>query len=301
MRAVAIFGPGFSAGHIKPFRNNCDMEWLSSLPARSGEADAILIFGGDGTIHRHLSQLVQLQLPVLIVPCGSGNDFARALGLRGMRDSLECWRDFLATGNNIKVIDLGIIKPLPQPDAGEAPAPHGHYFCTVAGMGLSSEVTRRANRLPRWLRANGGYALCLLPALLKFAAVQATIAAWSAEGPTRHPRTERAFLAAFANTPAYGGGMKIAPRARLDDGNLDVCVIGEASKFKLCCLFPTVYFGRHLNVAEVEYFSAEGLEIETERPLDIYADGEFVCRTPVDVSIARAALPVIVPPRFFPS
>jgi diacylglycerol kinase family enzyme len=82
----------------------------------------------------------------------------------------------------------------------------------------------------------------------------------------------------------------------MDDGQLDVCVIGGVNPFKLACLFPTVYFGRHLRVREVEYFQAARLRLETGRPLDVYADGEFVCRTPVEVSVNSGALRVIVPP-----
>ena len=100
-------------------------------------------------------------------------------------------------------------------------------------------------------------------------------------------------LAAFANTPTYGGGMKIAPTAKMDDGLLDVCVVGGISPFKLFCMFPTVYFGRHLQIREVEYFQASRLRIETETPLDVYADGEYVCRTPAEVGVARAALRVV--------
>ena len=64
------------------------------MPASGEQADVILLFGGDGTVHRHLGQLVRLGLPVLVVPAGSGNDFARALGLRRVRDSLAAWRKF---------------------------------------------------------------------------------------------------------------------------------------------------------------------------------------------------------------
>jgi diacylglycerol kinase family enzyme len=103
-------------------------------------------------------------------------------------------------------------------------------------------------------------------------------------------------LAAFANTPTYGGGMKIAPHAVIDDGLLDACVIGGMDPFKLFCLFPTVYFGRHLNIREVKYFRANRLRVETEFPLDVYADGEYVCRAPVEVRVAPKALRVIVNP-----
>ena len=88
--------------------------------------------------------------------------------------------------------------------------------------------------------------------------------------------------------------MKIAPQAQLDDGLLDVCVIHQMNKLKLFCLFPTVYLGRHLSVPEVEYFQTERLELETEAPQDVYADGEYVCRTPIEVSVARGVLRVIV-------
>ena len=102
-------------------------------------------------------------------------------------------------------------------------------------------------------------------------------------------------VAAFANAPSYGGGMKIAPQAELDDGKLEICVISDIDKFKLFCLFPTVYFGRHLSIPQVEYFQTERLRLETERPLDVYADGEYVCRTPIEVSVARGALRALVP------
>jgi len=109
-------------------------------------------------------------------------------------------------------------------------------------------------------------------------------------------RTDRhTILAAFANTSTYGGGMKIAPRARMDDGQLDVCVIGGLDPFKLFCMFPTVYSGRHLNIRGVEYFQQSRLRVETETPLDVYADGEFVCRTPVEVSVQPRALKVLTP------
>ena len=89
--------------------------------------------------------------------------------------------------------------------------------------------------------------------------------------------------------------MKIAPRARFDDGVLDICAIHNMNKLKLFCLFSTIYFGLHLNIPQVEYFQTERLRLETEKPLDVYADGEYVCRTPMEVSVARGALRVITP------
>jgi diacylglycerol kinase (ATP) len=100
-------------------------------------------------------------------------------------------------------------------------------------------------------------------------------------------------LAAFANTSTYGGGMKIAPHAQMDDGHLDVCVIGGINPFKLACRFPTVYFGRHLRLREVDYFQATRLRVETEAPLEIYADGEYVCRTPAEIGVHGGALKML--------
>lgn len=268
------------------------------MPASGDEVDVILLFGGDGTVHRHLGQLVRLGLPVLVVPAGSGNDFARALGLRGVRGSLGAWEKFSGGAANVRAIDLGIIAAA---DSGGAPAPHEQatrYFCCVAGVGIDGAVSAQANRLPRWLRGNGGYFLIMLPTMLSFAPFPMKIltagedaqpGAWVSRSD--HPT----ILAAFANTPVYGGGMKIAPQAKMDDGLLDVCVVGAVDPFKLFCMFPTVYSGRHLKIKEVEYFQTPGVRVETEHPLDVYADGEFVCRTPVEVGVQRAALQVVVP------
>jgi diacylglycerol kinase (ATP) len=283
MRAVAILGPNASEKSLQSFQRNSNATWHIGLPARPNDCDAILIFGGDGTVHRHLSELVRLQLPVLVVPCGSGNDFARALGVRGTRDALEAWKNFTSNGSNTRTIDLGVITDLSEPS-------REHYFCCVGGVGLDAEVARRADQLPRWLLAHGGYALSLLPTMFQFAPVSMKV---SHDGNLAQAKPT--ILAAFANAPTYGGGMKIAPRAQLDDGQLDLCVISNINPLKLLCLFPTIYFGKHLRRPEVEYLQTDRLRIETEQPIDVYADGEYVCKTPVDVSVAPKALRVITP------
>ncbi|MGC1449944.1 MAG: diacylglycerol kinase family protein [Candidatus Sulfotelmatobacter sp.] len=298
MRAAAILGLGCSPKKLKPFQSNKSIDWLVGMPGLDDQADVILLFGGDGTMHRHLGQLVRLGLPVLVVPAGSGNDFARALGLRRVRDSLAAWEKFCGGANNLRATDLGLIAPLES--AGVAPhstAPlTSRYFCCVAGVGLDGAVSQRANRLPRWLRGHGGYVLSLAPTIFTFAPLPMRVltpaednAAWSARSD------QLTILAAFANTPVYGGGMKVAPRAKMDDGLLDVCIVGSVGPFKLFCMFPTVYFGRHLSIREVQYFHAGRVRVETEHPLDVYADGEFVCRTPIEVGVQRAALKLVTP------
>lgn len=310
MRAAAILGLGCSPKNLKPFQTDTSVEWRLGMPAAGDDADVVLIFGGDGTIHRHLSQLVKLALPVLVVPAGSGNDFARALGLRSMKDSLAAWKKFCGGAGNARAIDLGRIttgqntsESSVNSDGSNAGLKWGTqvavpqtYFCCVAGVGLDSEVTRRANQWPRWLRGNGGYVLSLLPAIFRFAPLPMKI--FTSTEDNHENWTVRSdqptILAAFANAPMYGGGMKIAPRAKMDDGLLDVCVVSAVDPFKLFCMFPTVYYGRHLNLREVEYFKTMRARVETESPLDVYADGEYVCHTPVEFGVQRAALRVVI-------
>jgi diacylglycerol kinase (ATP) len=296
MRAAAVFGPGSSEKDLRPFRKICCVaEWITGLPGSRSEADVVLILGGDGTVHRHLGRLVELQIPLLVVPRGSGNDFARALNLDRQREALKAWRDFSRGGGNVQSIDLGMITPVSGTHDPSATQPVGRYFCCVAGVGLDSEAARRGNRLPRWLRRHGGYALSALGALLQFTTFSAKIFTagnhqeWILrnEGPV--------ILVSFANATSYGSGMKIAPRAQLTDGKIDICLITEMDKLKLFCLFPTVYFGRHLDLPEVEYFQSERLRVETEKPLEMYADGEYVCQTPVEIEVKAAVLRVIVP------
>jgi diacylglycerol kinase (ATP) len=290
MRAAVIFGLGTSPADLKPFQSGSRAEWLLGLPASSSgnDADAILIFGGDGTVHRHLPALVRLQLPVLVVPAGSGNDFARALNLRSVRDSLRVWHCFESGKIQGRAIDLGVI-------ASSAAPERTHYFCCVAGCGLDSAAARRANRMPRWLRGHGGYALALLPLLLKLPAYSMRLT--QVNGKDHSDAEKLTLLAAFANTQFYGDGMCIAPESDFADGKLDVCRINALNPFKLFCMFPTVYFGRHLLLPEVEYSRAERVRVQTETPLEIYADGEFVCETPAEISVATGALKVIYSPR----
>jgi len=286
MRAAAIFGLGTSPGDLKQFQTGSSTKWLEGLPSSPSDADAVLIFGGDGTIHRHLGALVRLRLPVLVVPAGSGNDFARALHLRSVAASLGAWQKFEAGRLEPRAIDLGLITPANSPEKH-------HYFCCVAGCGLDSAVARLANQMPRWLRARGGYAMGLVPTILRFTPFPLRIT--TQNGGASQSSEVLTTLATFANTPFYGGGMRIAPRAEMNDGMLDVCLIREVNKWKLLSLFPTVYFGRHLNLRESAYSKAESVQLETETPCDIYADGEYVCATPAEIRVVPHALQVIAP------
>jgi diacylglycerol kinase (ATP) len=285
MQVSAILGPGNVARALAAFQREVNAHWTSLIE----QADAILLFGGDGTIHRHLSSLVDLDVPVLIVPCGSGNDFARAVGIRTVQDAIFAWRKFSAGAGNLESVDLGVIHNRAAEASDITPSPR--YFCCVAGVGFDAAVTRRVNALPRWIRAHGGYGLAAPPEFLRLRPFPMKI---SPDG-SRPGVFEPTILAAVANSPTFGGGMKIAPHAKMDDSKLDLCIVRAMDKLSLLCLFPTVYFGRHLKSAKVEYLQAPSATIETEVPCDIFADGEFTGRTPVDFGVASKALQVIIP------
>jgi diacylglycerol kinase (ATP) len=241
--------------------------------------DAALIFGGDGTVHRHLPRLYAEKIPALVVPKGSGNDFAGSLGIRNEKAALDAWKQFCAGRKNVREIDLGVIRAQGQEI----------LFCCVAGAGLDSEANARANRMARWLRSSGGYLLAVVRALISFRPLQIEVTT------EQHKAMQRAFLVAVGNAHRYGHGIKIVPRAELDDGLLDICMVGPIGKWKIFLCLPIIYFGGHTRLKEVEYFRARTVCIESTRPLELYADGEFACRTPVEISLRPKSLAVIVP------
>lgn len=294
MRAVAILGPNATIEDVRRFwTDNAQPEPVSPGNPLAG-ADAALVFGGDGTVHDHLPEFIVHQVPMLPVPLGSGNDFHRALGFGTVAAALEAWRSFCRGAERSHRIDLGMISRL---DTVGAPK-FVSYFCCVAGVGLDSEANRRANAMPRWLRANGGYIAAVIGAVASFKPQRITLETLSGpSGSTGLRRiSEPAMFVAFGNAQSYGGGMRITPNARFDDGLLDVCFVRQVGKARLLRLFPTVFSGRHLGIKEVEYFETERITVQTETPLEVYADGEFICQTPVELTVAPRAIRVVLPP-----
>src|SRR5262249_4790812 len=162
--------------------------------------------GGDGTVHRHLAELYKRQIPVLVVPNGSGNDFAKTLGITNQDAALRAWKDFCdLAGKNVREIDLGIFKS----------GPEEIFFCCVAGVGMDSEAGARANRMPRWLRGSVGYVVAAVQALAAFAPADFVVSS------TERTIRDAGFLVAVGNAHRYGNGLKIVPRAALNDGLLD--------------------------------------------------------------------------------
>jgi diacylglycerol kinase (ATP) len=291
IQAAALFHPDVALGHLDSFV----AEGAPIAPAtdlrEEINSNAVLIFGGDGTIHRHLQPLIERKIPLLPVPVGSGNDFAAALGIRSVQDALTAWRAFCSGANNVREIDAGLIR-------AERPLENGAamletYFCNIAGLGLDSEANRLANGMPRWLRSRGGYILGALQAIASFGGALVTI---TAVGEATPKISEPGMLVAIANSSSYGSGMCIAPRAQLADGLFDVCFVRRTGRARLLRCFPSVFRGEHLAMPEVEYFQAASLAITAEPPLQLYADGEFICQTPLTISVLPRALRVIVTP-----
>ena len=276
MNLAAIFKPGVPESRLAPFREGVQANWSNELHPR---LDAALILGGDGTVHRHLQQLHEWQIPFLHVPIGSGNDFASSLGIKNPKAALTAWRYFLSSKHNVRSIDVGSI---------HHPLSTTYLFCNVAYFGIDSDVTRRANLLSPFWRANGGYILSLFPALLHYKAPRVKL---TLDGEVIDRR--RVFTSVAANGTRYGRGLQIAPRAEMDDGQLDLCFVRDVPRLKVATLFPSAYFGKHLGIKQVEYFRFRKMCVESEIPMDVYADGEPVCQTPVEISVIPRGLRVI--------
>ena len=133
------------------------------MPAKPNEVDAILVFGGDGTVHRHLPQLVKLRLPVLVVPHGSGNDFARALHLRSVDDALPAWRQFVSGRGSVRLVDLGVIVLLFRRTRAGLPRHTGRELdatsVALAGWDLMSRLRAAPTAFPA--PSAGAAAICL--------------------------------------------------------------------------------------------------------------------------------------------
>ena len=296
-KAVAIFGPRASPSDAQAFflpgvELRCidahDDAALDS--AFAAPLHAALIFGGDGTIHFQLPRLLLGSLPFLPVPHGSGNDFAANLGFLRPADSLVAWKAFCASRKNVRDIDLGFVT-----NASGVSVP----FCNIAGVGLDAEANALANRMPPWLRAHGGYFLAVFAAVLRFhpPLISLSVSAPVSDGSPAAPTTlsQPAWLLSMANAPSYGGGFRIAPRAQMDDGILDLCLVRATGKLRLLRLFPTLLSGRHVLLKEVSMLAGAAVHVETRPPLAIFGDGEFICYTPADATVHSRALRVIVP------
>ena len=176
----------------------------------------------------------------------------------------------------------------------ECEASRTTYFAGIAGTGLDAAVNRRAMQHPRWLRAHGGYVLALVQSLAGFRPPQVTLSL-EIDGHWQTPVREPGMLIAVGNGPRYGNGMRLTHLADLHDGLLDACFVRQLGKLRLLGLFHVVFSGRHIGMNEVAYWKATRVRIQTDPVMELFADGECICRTPVELGVQRDALRVIVP------
>ena len=166
------------------------------------------------------------------------------------------------------------------------------FFGCIAGTGLDAAINHLTLKQPRWLRAHGGYVVGLIQVLAGFRPPRITLEV-EVDGRWQARLDEPGFLLAAGNGPQYGHGMRLTHQARMDDGLLDVCFVRPLGKLRLLRLFRVVYRGGHIGMKEVEYFQAERLRIRTEPVTEIFADGEPICQTPVEIGVRQSGLRVI--------
>ncbi len=253
-----------------------DLEAAGIRAAAEGLA-RLLVAGGDGTLHHALQGLAQSGCALAILPLGSGNDLAAALGIpRDLTAAFE-----LALGGEPRAIDLGRVA--------------GRSFAGVAGVGFDSEVNQYANRIRR-LRGPLLYVWATLRTLRGFQPPAMRIE----HGEPGAPRVfeGRAMFAAVANSGRYGGGMRIAPGALLDDGLLDLVIVRAVPRLTLLRIFPRVFRGGHVGHPAVEVLRAKRVTMALDRPVTAYGDGEPLVEIgaqPVVFEVAPRALRVVAP------
>lgn len=251
---------------------------LTAQARRAAEdgVERLVVAGGDGTQHFAVRGLAGTPCALAVVPLGSGNDLAASLHVpREMEDALE-----RAVEAEIRSIDLGRV-------AGPGGPIHFAIYC---GVGFDSEVTRVANEQVRFVRGPLIYPWAVLKTLVGF--TPPTLHVTHDEGEFHR----RAMFATASNGPSFGGGMKIAPHALMDDGLFDLVLVDAVPKLRLLRIFPQVYKGHHLSRPEVTVVRTRSLHLSVDRPMVLYGDGEALVPIPeegLEISVEPGALRVV--------
>lgn len=243
--------------------------------AVSAGTDALVVVGGDGVIRLALQSLARTDIPLGIVPAGTGNDHAREYGLP-VGDP-EAAVDVIAAGHT-ESVDLGLIRSADGTST---------WFGTVAATGFDSLVSDRVNRM-RWPHGRMRYNLAILAELSRLRPLPFRLVL-DGEREIVADLT----LAAIGITRSYGGGMQICPNAEHSDGLLDITMVAAGSRLTLIRLFPTVFKGTHIDLDEVTTERARTLRIESPG-INAYADGDFVGPLPAEISAVSGAAQFIV-------
>lgn len=250
----------------------------TSAQARAAIADgvdAVLVCGGDGTVNLGVQLVAGTDVPLGIIPVGTGDDNARTLQIP-LNDVAKAV-DVIAAGH-VRTVDLGHVT---------AADGTGRWFLGVMSSGFDSLVNERANRMS-WPKGKARYLVATVAELSVFKALPYEV---EVDG-VRHDAT--AMLVAVGNGVSYGGGMKVCPSAVPDDGELSLTFLGEVSKPTFLRVFPKVFSGTHVTHPAVREFGGRSIRLDAPGQI-AYADGERVGLLPVQVEVRPGALHAFAP------
>jgi diacylglycerol kinase (ATP) len=249
--------------------------------AAAESPDLVVSAGGDGTHHYVLNGTFGSGVPLGILPLGSGNDLAKGLGI-----PLEpaAAASILLRGR-VRRIDVARVSPV----NGLVKQEQARLFCCIAGAGFDAVVNRFANDHVRYVHGSLAYAWSIVRCLKFYRPLRVDIDAGGEEF------RGNIIFATVGNNTTYGGGLKMAPRARLDDGLLDVCIVTEMSKLELLRWLPNAYRGTHLRNRRILYFQAQTVTLSSEPRLELFADGEFMQDLPAKIEVVPLGAGVVVP------
>ncbi|MEV1242212.1 diacylglycerol/lipid kinase family protein [Nonomuraea sp. NPDC050022] len=235
--------------------------------------DALVAFGGDGLVHLAVQAVAGTDVPLGIIPAGTGNDIATALGVP-RKDPIAAARTVLR--GRSRLVDAARVR------AGRA----DELFAGVVCCGFDSRVNERANGLT-WPPGMARYLLATVQELRRFRPIPFRVTFDDGE-----PIEREAMLVAVGNTSSYGAGMRVCPDARPDDGLLDVVILEAVSTAEFVRVFPSVYRGSHVSHPAVSVRRVRSVRLEAPDVV-AYADGERIGPTPVTCEIQPGALRVI--------
>ena len=236
--------------------------------AEAGETVATL--GGDGFVRPVAAALAGGPGTLAILPGGRGNDFARVLGIPKEPEAATR----VAVEGGERMLDIAEVNGTP--------------YIGIASLGFDSEANRIANEA-RFVRGNLVYLYAALRAVASWKPARFTVVV---DGE-RHELT--GWSVGVCNSKAYGGGMFVAPQAELDDGQLDVVAKVETSKLRFLRDLPSAFNGKLLELPSIRVYRGAEISVESDRPFDIYADGDPLARTPARMTVRRQVLRVIAP------
>jgi diacylglycerol kinase (ATP) len=232
----------------------------------SEKVSGVIALGGDGFIHEIIQHLVSRDIPLGVIPCGTGNDFARSIGVFDLPFSRQLE---LIEKHDATHIDLGTVQD--------------QWFAAILSSGFDALVNDRANSM-RWPRGRMRYNIAMIEKLIALRPHSYRIRV-----DERYLEVQ-ATLVTVANGSSYGGGMKVCPDASINDGLFDVMVLGRVSRIELLKVFPKVYRGGHVGHPAVTFYRCN--EIEIDGSGSSFADGEPIAQLPLRAKCVSAALKV---------